>query len=209
MKNLLAAMYEAHHEEKRKYGFAHHLTMKGKFFKSFVGNGKRVLDAGSRDGTLTETFSAANSVTCIDIDERAVRLCGERLGVTALQHDLNCPLPFVGGSFDAVVAADVLEHVVLGEEFIKEVLRVLVPGGIFLGSTPNAFYWSNRIIFFLGNDPHDFLDPTHVRHFSLNSLKRMLSQKFSQPEVIPYGHHQMARLLPTWFAGDFFWRALK
>jgi SAM-dependent methyltransferase len=207
MKNLLEKMYEDHHTRNGKYGFAHHLTSKGQLFSLSVGIGKMVLDLGCRDGILTEQYCAANTVTCVDIDERALQLCRDRLRVEVIQHDLNYPLPFADHSFNVVVAADVLEHVFFGINFIREIRRVLVNDGVFLGSTPNAFYWTNRIRFALGTDPYEFLDTTHVRHFSLGSLSAMLSKEFDHQEIVPYGRHILAGLIPQWFAGDFFWRA--
>jgi SAM-dependent methyltransferase len=202
-------MYQDFNLRNNKYGFAHHLTTKGAFLGSHIGSGKKILDLGSRDGVLVETFSSANSITCLEIDYRAAALCRKRLGVSVVQHDLNYLLPFKEESFDTVVAGDVIEHILLGQQLIQEIWRVLVYGGVFLGSVPNAFYWNNRICFFSGHDPHDFLDPTHVRHFSLSSLKQLLSRQFERIEIVPYGRHQLATALPTWFAGDFFWRAQK
>jgi 2-polyprenyl-3-methyl-5-hydroxy-6-metoxy-1,4-benzoquinol methylase len=209
MSNPLAQMYQEFHCRNNKYGFAHHLTTKGKLLRSYLGSGKKVLDLGSRDGVLTETFSSVNSVTCLELDPKAAHLCRNRLGVEVIQHDLNYPLPFSAESFDVVVAGDVLEHVLLGQQLVREIQRVLIPKGVFLGSTPNAFYWSNRIRFCCGNDPYDFLDPTHVRHFSLGSLKRLLYQQFNQVTIVPFGHHPLTAALPTCFASDFFWQASK
>jgi len=202
--NDLGKMYHTYHLQHGKYGFAHHLTTKGRLFGSTVGHGRKVLDLGSRDGTLTKTFASSNRVTCLDVDEYAAGICN-RLGFSAVCADLNFALPFASDLFDVVVLADVLEHVLLGQELQKEIRRVLVPGGLFLGSTPNAFYWSSRLKMLVGKDPHEFLDPTHVRYFSLHSLKAFLSGCFDNPTVIPYGHHILATKLPSLFASDFFW----
>ncbi|MFH0823845.1 MAG: class I SAM-dependent methyltransferase [Pseudomonadota bacterium] len=206
--NDLGRMYHTYHLREGKYGFAHHLTTKGRFFRSEVGEGRCVLDLGSRDGTLTRTFARGNSVVCVDVDEYAASIC-RRFGLTSVCADLNACLPFAGQSFDVVVLADVLEHVLLGRELLEEIQRLLVPGGLFLGSTPNAFYWSNRVKMFCGKDPHEFLDPTHVRHFSLDSLRLTLSGCFADLRIVPYGHHSLARTLPKLFASDFFWLCRK
>jgi len=209
MLNPLAKLYEDFHRKTEKYGFSHHLTTKGKFLNNHIGVGKKVLDLGSRDGVLTEMFSGSNFVTCLEIDRVAANLCRNRLGLTVIEHDLNYPLPFEKETFDTVVAGDVIEHVLLGQQLVQEVWQVLAHDGIFVGSTPNAFYWNNRIRFFLGCDPHEFLDPTHVRHFSSNSLTRLLRQQFEQVEIVPYGRHPLATILPSLFASDFFWYARK
>ena len=204
----LGKMYHAYHLQEGKYGFAHHLTTKGHLFRSKIGEGRHVLDLGSRDGTLTKVFAPGNSVVCLDVDEFAVKKC-RRFGFASVCADLNERLPFASSSFDVIALADVLEHVPQGQELLDEIRRVLVPGGLFLGSTPNAFFWSNRAKMFCGKDPHEFMDPTHVRYFSLDSLRLTLSRCFIDSDVRPYGHHLLADKLPKLFASDFFWSCRK
>lgn len=206
--NDLGRMYHAFHTQHGKYGFAHHLTTKGRFLRNEIGAGKRVLDLGSRDGTLTTVFASGNDVVCLDVDPYAVELC-KRGGLEAICGDLNSGLPFTEGSFDVVVLADVLEHVLLGRGLLAEIRRVLRPGGLCLGSTPNAFYWSDRLKLFTGKDPATYSDPTHVRHFSRQSLESELSCFFYRIEIVPYGHNPLARRLSTLCASDFFWRCWK
>ncbi len=52
--------------------------------------------------------------------------------VTLQQSDLNHPLPFASGFFDAVVSLDVILHLQDRLAVFREVARVLVPGGRFL-----------------------------------------------------------------------------
>jgi 2-polyprenyl-6-hydroxyphenyl methylase / 3-demethylubiquinone-9 3-methyltransferase len=51
-------------------------------------------------------------------------------------------LPFASGSFDAVVAADVLEHLPDLPAAVAELARVLVPGGSLVFDTVNRTPWS-------------------------------------------------------------------
>jgi 2-polyprenyl-6-hydroxyphenyl methylase/3-demethylubiquinone-9 3-methyltransferase len=51
-------------------------------------------------------------------------------------------LPFAAGSFDAVVAADVLEHLPDLPAAVAELARVLAPGGSFVFDTVNRTFWS-------------------------------------------------------------------
>jgi 2-polyprenyl-6-hydroxyphenyl methylase/3-demethylubiquinone-9 3-methyltransferase len=51
-------------------------------------------------------------------------------------------LPFADGSFDTVVAADVLEHLPDLPAAVNELARVLAPGGSFLFDTINRTPWA-------------------------------------------------------------------
>jgi SAM-dependent methyltransferase len=78
--------------------------------------------------------------------------------------------PFDDGSFDACVSNYVVEHVADPVEHLREVSRVLKPGGVYVFRTPNQFhytalvsrftpYWLHRLIANrlrgLGPDVHD------------------------------------------------------
>ena len=73
-------------------------------------------------------------------------------------------------SFDYVVAVEVLEHVEQDEQFVKEVSRVLKPGGIFLMTTPNGDSVKNT-------------NPDHKRHYTRGQLASLLETHFSSVEV--------------------------
>jgi SAM-dependent methyltransferase len=91
-----------------------------------VGSGKLeglLLEAGYRVAALDPNASAIRKLTSIGIDART--------GVA--EH-----LPFADGTFDAVIASEVLEHLDKDNciQAISEILRVLKPGGYFLGTVP-------------------------------------------------------------------------
>ncbi|MFA5184111.1 MAG: class I SAM-dependent methyltransferase [Patescibacteria group bacterium] len=209
MKERLSKFYQHFHERQEKYGFVHHLSAKIRYFQAQIGKNKKILDLGCRDGTMAKVFAAGNDLTGVDIDPKACELCRHNLGIKVIWHDLNEPLPFADASYDIVVLSDVLEHVFLTEPLLTEIYRVLKPGGLFLGSTPNAYYWSNRWHMAKGQDLIEYIDATHVRHFSLASLKGLLHNHFDSVAVIPYGQHIFSQYWPTMFAGDFFWKSIK
>jgi len=208
MKNSLNKFYQDFHGKHEKYGFAHHLSTKTRYFQAAIGQGKKILDLGCRDGTITKIFLEGNDVTCIDVDARACQLCRNNLQVEVIWHDLNELLPLLDESYDVVVLSDVLEHIFMAQQLISEIKRVLKPGGIFLGSTPNAYYWTNRIKMVQGIDLVEYMDVTHVHFFSLDSLKGSLNV-FSPTEIIPYGKHSLRACYPKMFASDFFWKSEK
>jgi hypothetical protein len=67
----------------------------------------------------------------------------------------------------------VLEHLQFPDVVVAEIRRVLKPGGLFLGSVPNAFRLRNRIVFLMGKDYE--IDPTHLHQFSPQLLRRTLA----------------------------------
>ena len=72
------------------------------------------------------------------------------------------PLPFEDESFDCVVSFQVIEHIRRDKEFVREVYRVLKPGGRFIVSTPNRPMSLTR-------------NPWHVREYTAEEFKALLS----------------------------------
>ncbi|MBQ9138460.1 MAG: class I SAM-dependent methyltransferase [Alistipes sp.] len=76
------------------------------------------------------------------------------------------PLGFESGSFDYVVSFQVIEHIKKDTDFVREVARVLRPGGKFIVSTPNAPMSLTR-------------NPWHIREYTAEQLQNLLSIAFS------------------------------
>lgn len=96
--------------------------------------GQSVLEVGVGLGTDFVRFARAGArVTGVDLTERAIELVRERLQVEGFEGDLMTAdaeaLPFADGSFDVVYSWGVLHHTPRCEEAIREVLRVVKPGG--------------------------------------------------------------------------------
>jgi len=218
--NGIESVYTAHHASCARYGFSYRVSERGPQFADWIGTGKRVLDLGCRDGNLTSCYTANNTVTGVDIDRQALWLARQRLGITTVWLDLNRePLPFDNSSFDVAVAGELLEHLVHPEVVVGEVHRVLVPGGILIGSLPNSFHWRARLAFLRGRSIED---PTHLHLFSQSKVLELL-QGFEHVEMKPIGgiggrrlpiapdwvSQPLVRDLPTVFANDFLFRAIK
>jgi len=159
----LGSRYERHHRERRDDGDFVFVPERIPLFRTAVGTGKRVLDLGCRTGALTRHLLEGNSVVGLDVD-RAALAKAEALGIEPVEANVEDPLPFADESFDAVVAGELLEHLQLPDALVGEARRVLRPGGVLVGSVPNAFRLQSRIRFLRGRPPED--DPTHLHLFS-------------------------------------------
>lgn len=118
----------------------------------------RVLDAGSGLGTALHLLGQAlPDATAIGTDVDPQRhLDGRRAGVRApvTAADLAA-LPHADESFDVVLCSEVLEHVDDADDALRELHRVLRPGGRLLVSVPHADFpaaWDppNRLLGWLG-----------------------------------------------------------
>jgi 2-polyprenyl-3-methyl-5-hydroxy-6-metoxy-1,4-benzoquinol methylase len=75
--------------------------------------------------------------------------------------------------YDAVLAADVLEHVRHPETLLEEIRQVMAPGGVLLASVPNVAHWYVRGRVVAGRWDYErrgILDRTHLRFFTRRSF---------------------------------------
>ncbi|MGH3134106.1 MAG: class I SAM-dependent methyltransferase [Gaiellaceae bacterium] len=168
----LGELYEAHHHERRDDGDFVFVPERIPLFQEAIGHGRQVLDLGCRSGALTRHFLDGNEVVGVDVDREALAKAKE-LGVKPVVADVEEPLPFPDETFDAVVAGEVLEHLSFPEVLMEEVRRVLEPGGVIVGSVPNAFRIQGRLRFLLGLPPED--DPMHLHMFSPDQVRELLA----------------------------------
>lgn len=168
----LGERYEEHHRARRDEGDFVFVPERIPLFRAAIGSDKRVLDLGCRSGALTRHFLEGNEVVGLDVD-RAALAKAEALGIEPVEANVEQPLPFADGSFDAVVAGELLEHLQLPEALLAEARRVLRPGGVLVGSVPNAFRLQSRLRFLRGRPPED--DPTHLHLYSPAAVRELLT----------------------------------
>src|SRR5947209_6623822 len=104
----------------------------------FPANGT-LLEIGSASGylleVLRETYPKATTIGSDVIPDALYRLNSKLPGVPLLQIDItDCPLP--SASFDAIIALNVLEHIKNDGRAVREMARLLKPGGILLLEVP-------------------------------------------------------------------------
>jgi SAM-dependent methyltransferase len=173
VKGELSERYRRFHEDREKHADFVYVPERIPLFVAAVGGpGKAVLDLGCRAGALSQHFLEGNEVTGVDVDENALSHAATR-GLRTVWGDVEEPLPFEDGTFDAVVVGEILEHVRFPDEVVGEIRRVLRPGGVVVGSVPNAFRLKNRLTFLLGRPPEN--NPMHLRMYSPDSIRAELA----------------------------------
>ena len=102
-----------------------------------------ILDLGCGSGEISQACADAGfDVTGCDISPRMLRIAsarhsGERCRFVAADPRLAPALPFEDARFDAVIASSMLEYVADAGVQLREVRRVLKPGGWLLATVPD------------------------------------------------------------------------
>jgi SAM-dependent methyltransferase len=127
----------------------------------------RVLEVGCGWGELAERIARETGATVVatDLSPRMVELARAR-GIDARVADVQ-DLPFADGTFDAVVAAWMLYHVPDLDRALREVVRVLKPGGTFVAITNSASHLQElRDLVGSGPSPITFSRESGEHHLS-------------------------------------------
>ena len=115
------------------------------FFAARMARDRRVLDAGCGSGYgSAELAREARHVLGIDVAQEAIEYAQGHFQNPRIRFErASClQIPASAGSFDLVVAFEIIEHLHDWRTFLAEVRRVLSPEGQFLVSTPNQRYYA-------------------------------------------------------------------
>jgi ubiquinone/menaquinone biosynthesis C-methylase UbiE len=122
----------------------------------------------------------------IGIDVTRDGLVGRQIhGWTFIEADLNSAFPLENNWADAVIANQVIEHIVNPLVFVEEIYRVLRPEGICLVTTPNIRYLKNIVHLLFsgygprtagGNNIREDWDGKHLHYFTHRDLHEMFAK---------------------------------
>lgn len=174
------------HEYKGPEGDAVHryLLPTIKRFLEGLPAGAAVLDLGCGNGSLTVAYTKREwTIHGVDLSETGVGW-GRRAypWIHFVMADATSDLTEVygAGTFDAVVAAEIIEHLYLPRLLVRNAFRLLKPGGRFVVSTPYHGYWKNLGLAIIGAMDSHFNalgDGWHIKFFSRRTLSRLLSEE--------------------------------
>ena len=139
--------------------------------------GMRVLDVGCGFATTSARIEKlGNRVTGIESSAEACAVARTRL-TSVLEADLVAAVP--PENYDAIIFADVLEHLPWPVGVLKRYLQFLAPGGSVIVSLPNVGLWSVRFAHLFGQWNYDetgVLDRTHLRFFTRATARWMIGE---------------------------------
>ena len=137
----------------------------------------RILDVGCGTGANLLMLSEYGEAEGVDISEDALAFCRER-GLDKVRLGAGEKLPYEDGTFDLVTALDVVEHMDDDLAGLREMRRVLRPGGRVLLFVPTfMFLWG------LQDDVSN-----HRRRYRLPELRRVLEQAGFEIERTTYAN---------------------
>lgn len=143
-----------------------------------------LLDCGCDDGVWTSRLGArVGNVRLSGIEivpER--RESAQQRGIDARAGDLNREFPFADASFDVVHANQVIEHLSDTDRFIKEIRRVLKPGGYAVICTENLASWHNVFSLILGWQPFSLANVSETRFQIGNPLALHAGERSVNPQ---------------------------
>jgi SAM-dependent methyltransferase len=123
------------------------------------------LDIGAGHGDLISLVlrEFAVSATACDYTGELMRVPGMKVDVVDLNTEA---LPYPDAAFDLVTCTEVIEHIEHYRHTIREVFRILRPGGLFVLTTPNVLNLRSRIRYLLFGF-FSLFGPLHIRESDL------------------------------------------
>jgi ubiquinone/menaquinone biosynthesis C-methylase UbiE len=106
------------------------------------------LDAGCGDGRYVAALrpELPERVAGVDISERILSTARAWVSDAEFRQANLEALPFGDGEFDLVLCSQVIEHVLDASAAVRELARVLRPGGVLILSTDNARNVVSRVL---------------------------------------------------------------
>ncbi|MBI1320407.1 MAG: glycosyltransferase [Candidatus Hydrogenedens sp.] len=165
---------EMHHKKKHENYYQH---VRRELFPHIPRKTRRLLDVGCGQGTFASTLKrerALEHVAGIEIVEEAFERAVERLDEAYNADIERVALPFKPASFDCIVCADVIEHLVDPRTALEKLSKLLTPEGVIVISVPNVRYVDvidtlSRGFWYYVEE--GIMDSTHIHWFTKRGIE--------------------------------------
>jgi ubiquinone/menaquinone biosynthesis C-methylase UbiE len=171
-------------------------------FESF--KGKRLLEVGCGMGTDLLQFARGGALcTGVDLTPRSVEISSLHFGLYDMRADFVLGdgerLPFADASFDVVYSNGVLHHTPDTARAVRELYRVLRPGGVakvMLYHRNSLYYWTEIILhrgilrghFLRGHSPEEIMSRyVEYSEHEARPLVKVYSQRQARELFNPFG----------------------
>jgi SAM-dependent methyltransferase len=151
-----------------------------------------VLDVGCGPGYLSSAL-AERGFCVTGIEQPGPYTANFPSNVHLVQADLEAGLPPLEDRFDYVLCADILEHLRRPADLLRQLKKVLSPGGVLIASLPNSGNLWFRLNILFGRFPQDekgLFDRTHLRFYMWEGWRHLFAESgfridSVEPSAIP------------------------
>ena len=164
--------------------------------------GKRLLEVGCGIGTdLTRFARGGARVTGVDLSQTAIDLARKNLELHGVKAEELLvangeALPYADATFDVVYGHGVIQYTADAALLVREMHRVLKPGGTGIFMVYNRVSWLNAMSKVL-KQPLEHEDAPVLKKFSIAEFRALLSP-FSQTTIVPERFPVKSRLHKGW-----------
>src|SRR5579862_6943335 len=141
---------------------------------------KNILDVGcGADPSYAREIAAmGKQVHGLDYTFNFLRLAQPRSGDMRLAQADATQMPYRDSSFDAAICSETAEHVPDDQGVVREIARVLKPGGLLFFTVPNLWNASRIVSMIKARDFTVRLAEHHIREYSPRQVDSLLSPWF-------------------------------
>lgn len=144
---------------------------------------RNVLDLGCGNGALTAALHQDGfTMTGMDVSESGIAIAARSFPDIPFEHaEMSTPLTArLRQTFDAVIAVEVIEHLLLPRLLFERAKEALRPGGIFIVTTPYHGFLKNLALALTNRFDthwHPLRDYGHVKFFSRTTIEQLFIEQ--------------------------------